>query len=405
MRKLIIILILFTGTAHTQEFSILNYVKDRYKAKDYENVIEYLNKNLEPEKIQNHEILAKIYLYYSLAHFKTGKEYLAIPKILELFKLNPEFQIDTKIFKKDEIDFFNLIRQENLSSIRVTTVPDSADVFMDNNYKGKTPLIINNILTGKYTIFIVKDQFNMVSEDIYIEPEIANKFQKTLSWNGLASLFVNSEPPGAELFVEEIYKGLTPLFLSELSRGKYRFTLRKKHFKDFEDDFEIPYENKNKITIRLQKRKDYFFYSLLIPGFGQYMMGNYYHGALSFGLFAGTLAYLRNHIKSQPVWLYKDREIEAVPVHGPGADYIYKIDGIIVDKDTFLPVWRAKKEEEKQRSSFSKKKQKIQIFCYLFYTLNIFDTIYLIKRQEDVPVNLSFIARKDYAGIEIKVGW
>ena len=162
--------------------------------------------------------------------------------------------------------------------ISVASNPAGATVLIDGVESGTTPCNIKNVLTGTRKLTVTKQGYNPVSTEIYVEESKMSKMNFVLDDGLLVS--VNSNPSGAQLFIDGEYKQLTP-FSANVTPGKHLVELKHKGYKTYKENVLF---NKNNPT-HYAKLKDsmmsYYFqancqYGLnksLLPGVS---IGAYY---------------------------------------------------------------------------------------------------------------------------------
>jgi len=70
-----------------------------------------------------------------------------------------------------------LEESESTGLVQVKTTPNDADIFIDGVYKGKSPMILDNISAGNHNIVIKKEGYrDAISKFVVLEGEIAGIF-------------------------------------------------------------------------------------------------------------------------------------------------------------------------------------------------------------------------------------
>jgi len=116
-------------------------------------------------------------------------------------------------------------RVDKVKILEITSDPTSAEVFIDGRKKGLTPLKLHNITTGVYLLEIHKEGFVPSFENLTIIKGEIQTVEKTLKpVKGL--LLVDSNPQGAELTVDGVFKGTTPVLISDLPLGSYTLAFK-----------------------------------------------------------------------------------------------------------------------------------------------------------------------------------
>lgn len=99
----------------------------------------------------------------------------------------------------------------------IDSTPQGADIYVNNALCGKTPRKITDMKTGLYTIELKHKGFEPWSErvqvnagsDIVLSPKLKDL---------LFSIRIESVPPGAKIYVNKVYKGVTPETIYNVSQ-------------------------------------------------------------------------------------------------------------------------------------------------------------------------------------------
>jgi hypothetical protein len=139
-------------------------------------------------------------------------------------------------------------------SIFVTSTPSGANIYLDNSYKGLTPLTIDAVPNGNHTIVLRLDGYEESSRTISINgnspvitialnplptstPTETSTLQPTATGTiqpgqpvpvpseGYGSLSITTSPPGATVYVDGEMKGVTPATIPGLAAGKHSILL------------------------------------------------------------------------------------------------------------------------------------------------------------------------------------
>jgi serine/threonine protein kinase len=130
-------------------------------------------------------------------------------------------------------------------TIVVNSTPPGAGVTVDGKWSGRTPLTLDKLKFGSYTIRIVQDGYSVERHVVPLNSQspsrtVTAKLQplagtkaaakppakpKPQPTAGTGSLFVDSRPRGARVFVDDKPVGVTPLQLKDLSTGDHSVRL------------------------------------------------------------------------------------------------------------------------------------------------------------------------------------
>ena len=115
-------------------------------------------------------------------------------------------------------------------SIFVDSFPQKSDVYLDGVKKGVTPIAINGLQLGEYEIQVKHDGYRTFTQSVSITKDkpkitvIANLEHVTFV------LQVSSYPTEAEVYVDGIKKGLTPITIDDLPLGEHFVEVKKQNF-------------------------------------------------------------------------------------------------------------------------------------------------------------------------------
>jgi len=113
----------------------------------------------------------------------------------------------------------------NFAALKVTSSPPGAAVLIDSRLRGKTPIEIREVEPGRREIEVRRDGYPPYRETVTLAPGTTKSIDARLtSEPETGSLRVVSDPSGAEVRVNGVRKGLSPLAL-ELAAGRYEITI------------------------------------------------------------------------------------------------------------------------------------------------------------------------------------
>ena len=111
-------------------------------------------------------------------------------------------------------------------SLTVTSNPTDAIVILDGYNSGTTPYIFTGLTTGYHTVEVDYPGYEAYITHIYIDNGASMEVDANLvPLVNYGSLFVDSTPRGADVYVDGNYEGTSPLTVSSLSEGPHRLEL------------------------------------------------------------------------------------------------------------------------------------------------------------------------------------
>jgi len=162
--------------------------------------------------------------------------------ILIAFILISSITIITLLFSKNN----NLNNNSSLSLLQIYTTPSQAEIYLDDLKIGLSPILNYKVKPGEHKIKIIKDGYEEKEQNIKIEENKEITLKLTLepisTTAKKGSLDVSSTPDKAKVYINDQYKGDTPLKL-DLDIGTYNLKITKSGYQDYTDKITIE-ENK-----------------------------------------------------------------------------------------------------------------------------------------------------------------
>jgi len=157
-------------------------------------------------------------------------------------------KISTDLVPKEEPDY---------GSISVNSNPQGARVYLDNAYKGDTPLNIRNVATGRHSIRIMLSGYEEWSRDITVSSQVERISVDLKTQRAYGSISINSDPSGADIYLNDEYKGLTPLNLQNISAGKYTVKIFLPGYEEWVDEVLVSPSRTARVYAELTSRPNY----------------------------------------------------------------------------------------------------------------------------------------------------
>lgn len=161
--------------------------------------------------------------------------------------------------------------------------PSAATVYIDNQNKGKTPLVVNNVRIGEHTIRLEKNGYHTEVFNVDVEEDKTDSIKVQLQYG--KSITIETDRKGDKIFIDGKEKGLSPLSIV-IPFGKhtvYAYRDKKSAVADIDvsinDDF-----NNLKLVLKKETLSDYvqngYKYLTLNGAINQYSDMSY---GISFG--------------------------------------------------------------------------------------------------------------------------
>ena len=109
-------------------------------------------------------------------------------------------------------------------SLVVTANVDSASVYVDDELVGSAPFENSAIHIGMYSVRVSKEGYEDFVEDVRVRPKRKVEIRASLDLLP-PSLSVQSDIPGATVFLDRRYKGTTPVTIKDVTAGEHQLTV------------------------------------------------------------------------------------------------------------------------------------------------------------------------------------
>lgn len=109
------------------------------------------------------------------------------------------------------------------------SIPDGASLVIDGQYKGKTPMTLDNLNPGMYAVNFSRFGYTGFSTPVRVEAGKTTEVTATL-FSIFGSLTVNTSPPGARVLLDGTEAGISPVTLTNITAGNHNVTLEKEGF-------------------------------------------------------------------------------------------------------------------------------------------------------------------------------
>jgi len=156
--------------------------------------------------------------------------------------------------------------QVKFGELNISSSPPCAMVYLNGILqKGITPLHLDKVKTGLYKIKVVKNNYQSFESKIIIQPGMTTYIKAKLELL-LGSLFINSNPQGATVYLNDEEKGKTPLVISHLIPWQpYQLQVRLfKHY-DWASNIFVDPASEEKIEVNLKPKLEGFLYVTSTP--------------------------------------------------------------------------------------------------------------------------------------------
>ena len=136
-------------------------------------------------------------------------------------------------------------------SVVIESKPTKAEVYIDGNNVGVTPVTIDSVKPGKYLVEVKRDGYEVWSEKIdaeikkktFISAELKTKY---------GAISLNSEPDKANILLDGIEVGVTPVSLRSVLHGDHKVEIRLDGYSVWEKSVSVEPARETVLTAKLQ---------------------------------------------------------------------------------------------------------------------------------------------------------
>jgi TolB-like protein len=142
-------------------------------------------------------------------------------------------------------------------AMNIYSEPDSAEIYVDNNYMGVTPLSLKKVAEGEHEIRLVKEKFKEWTQRVFVRSFQPTDVKATLEVSP-GILTISSFPPGAEINFKGKFVAHTPHTLSNLTPGEVVVNVEKELYEPWTTSVYISPNSHETLDIVLKEKKGEF---------------------------------------------------------------------------------------------------------------------------------------------------
>jgi hypothetical protein len=124
-----------------------------------------------------------------------------------------------------------------VGSLEVMSVPSGSSVYLDGTYMGQTPLNsyldLTSILKGTHSLLVRHTDFQDNTQQVTVKGGDVVRLNVQLTPNApsptpdtTGQIVIASTPSSADVYIDNVFRGITPVTLSDISAGAHLVTLK-----------------------------------------------------------------------------------------------------------------------------------------------------------------------------------
>jgi tetratricopeptide (TPR) repeat protein len=188
----------FEGAQQSRSIAMLEEVISRLEGLRRQGTLPTRGKDM---LVQAHELLGR-------AYFNIGLQEKASDSFRALVQIQPSYLMSKEKVSPKIVDFFNAVKKALVGYLAVSSNPPGARVSLNGEFLSLTDFFPVEVLAGDYTVEITREGYRTETRSVSIAPKATVPLQVDLARTS-ASLFVMTEPPGVEVWIDGVLKGTT----------------------------------------------------------------------------------------------------------------------------------------------------------------------------------------------------
>jgi TolB-like protein len=142
-------------------------------------------------------------------------------------------------------------------AMNIYSEPDGAEIYVDNNYMGATPLSLKKVAEGEHEIRLVKEKYKEWTQRVFVRSFQPTDVKATLEVSP-GILTINSVPSGAEINFKGKFVARTPHTLSNITPGEIVVNVEKDLYEPWTTSVYISPNSHETLDIVLKEKKGTF---------------------------------------------------------------------------------------------------------------------------------------------------
>jgi serine/threonine protein kinase len=134
--------------------------------------------------------------------------------------------------------------------INISTTPPKAHISLDGKYISLSPCTFK-YKPGSYKIHITKRQYDDIDDEVKIESKKQTNFSAQFVLIQ-GSISVTTSPESAGIYVQNKYRGLSPMTVEELTPGKYDLMIKKDGYREISNTVTIERDKTTEVSYNLE---------------------------------------------------------------------------------------------------------------------------------------------------------
>ncbi|MDD1682911.1 MAG: PEGA domain-containing protein [Methanoregula sp.] len=150
--------------------------------------------------------------------------------------------------------YCRLVPENTGNGLYVISNPDPAKVYLDGDYKGETPLMLRDTPSGSHTLQVRRSGYDEWKSTVEV-PKSGTKTITAVMIQGdadsLRGISVSSNPSGADVRLDGLKKGVTPIALKSIVAGIHILEVEYPGYTPYKSTVNVPETDIKEISVNL----------------------------------------------------------------------------------------------------------------------------------------------------------
>ena len=148
---------------------------------------------------------------------------------------------------------FHILEEKTNTELMVLSDPSGAEVYFGWNYAGNTPVILTNLNPGNHQVVLKKIGYYDLTGSIDLKKDQRRDVFFELKPN-TGRFYIETDPKGANVYVDGIHRGRTPKLVNDLSDGTHIIKITKEFYNDYVNFVTVNKDREERVFIKLQTK-------------------------------------------------------------------------------------------------------------------------------------------------------
>ena len=135
-------------------------------------------------------------------------------------------------------------------SLAIATEPPGAEIYLDAEFKGKTPATLTGIPAGSHSLSLMKKGYSPLMKEVVVTANQTFRVSERLL-KQTGSLDITTTPTGAQIFVDDKYAGVSPKKLEGVLAGPHTVKAQAENYQPAEKQVEVGHQQTEAVAIEL----------------------------------------------------------------------------------------------------------------------------------------------------------